>query len=854
MDKIITSCNLPRKFIGIQSIGYLFILDRNDLKIKGVSANVPGEIGMTKESIYLLENFCMLMEASIREFIFNYLMYKLDKKSTRIILLYNKTEYYCHSYKSGDYIVIELEKKNDLINIPYSIVHNLQNDIRMTEFSKETLVEIVKNFTGFERVMMYKFNSDWTGKVVCERVSEESVYKSVSYEGVYFHETDVPVYIRGLYCKNPLRYIYDAHEKPVDICWGSVNTVEYVDSRNSEVVSTTESHSRYLKGINAVSSFSIAILVNLKLWGLIVCHNPCPKYVSPFIRQQCYNFVSMYAENMNNNNIYTEKSHNDYVYKLYKIANIFNFVSPEENKVMFEYILKELQNISGCDSIIGSLKYDDGAQNMFSEEFDYVMYLVSQNITKFPDIFYSNETTPDLYKLIGVKVSREVVACLIVIKLNGDEWVGFVKKGKTIDVKWAGDNSLHHENGKVYPRRNFGIVEGKYYSVEEFKLSHKNINYIKQLIMFFADRLNKRNYFSEYFTFHNNIDRQMMISSIVHEIRNPLNGIIGLFDIMNSDKTYKQEYVDDGMAISRQLLNLTTNIIDLSRYTYNETLNFSGIVWVDILKEVIGMYKYIIKPGVAIKHSIEDGMPVLMTDTIKIRQILNNLVSNAVKFTKTGSITISVSLVNKIDNMCWVKLTVQDTGCGIPNDKQIKLFRTFEQANNDFIHSSGLGLVICSQISKLLNGYIDFESEEGIGTRFDVYLPMAISGGMVSDKKDVPTKSNKSKKILVVDDEYINIKVLQYRLEGNQVFTATNAYDAFKIIEDNRDIDVVFMDLRMPGIDGVQATSVLRETYVFKNKIIAVTGHSFDETFYLNKGFDGVIIKPVDEKQLAKWI
>jgi light-regulated signal transduction histidine kinase (bacteriophytochrome) len=822
------------------------------MKIKGFSENVVDETGLSEDKIYALDNFCSLLDPDIRELIFNYFVYKLDKKTTRVILLHNKVEYYSHAYKTGNHIIIELERKYNSIEMPIGLLYHFQNDIKMSEFSTDVLISVVKRLTGFDRVMMYKFNTDWTGVVI----SENSDY-DVKFNGVYFHETDVPAYVRGLYCKNPTRYIYDATEFGVSLIVKHTEVLNTLDSRDSELIATVESHSNYLASIKCVSSFSIAILVDLKLWGVVICHHPERKYISPFIRQECYNFVSMYSENLQNTAKYNEVSINDYIYKLYKISSIFNFVAEEEMRIIFEHIIKEIKRITMTDEIIGSIKY---VNTDLINTSDYLTYFITQNFDKIPETFYSNNVADDFYKMFGVKIPCEIVSCLVIIKLDGD-WVGFVKKGVKQPVKWAGKNTLLlRDDKKVMPRNNFEIVMDEYTVITPYTLSRRNINYIKQILMYFVDKINKRNYFMDYFIFHDTEERSMNISSIVHEIRNPLNGIIGLFDIINKEKVYNQEYIDDGIKISRQLLNLTTNIIDLSRYTYNKNVNFCIIDWGTIIKDAISTYRYVLNPGVSFVVNIDKNIPDALSDNTKIKQIFNNLISNAVKYTKSGTITLQVHSVSIADGVCWTKISVYDTGVGIPLEKQVKLFRTFEQSDSDFIHSSGIGLILCSQIIGLLNGYIKFESEPGVGSRFDVYLPMRVvassSEDTTEDTKliDTGTENKKIKNILIVDDNYINIKVLEYRLLelGYNVYVAGSGEEAIKVYDEHTDIDIIFMDLQMPGIDGIQATSILREQKLYSKKIYAVTGHSYHERFYLNKGFDGVIIKPVmDDKLIA---
>lgn len=861
------SCNVKRNFTNIQNFGLLVIIERNSLKIVGFSDNVPKELNFTKENLYELENFSKVIKEDYQEIFYNYLLYKVDKKSTRVILLCNEKEYYCHSYRSNQYIVLELEEKTESITISFDNIFSLINETNI----KYEIVNVIKDITKFKRVMLYEFETDYSGLVTIEKSDYQN---QQSFLNLHFHESDIPSYVRSLYCKNPIRYIHNIDNTGIEINWkdqqefestesneNTENISDKIDASSSEIINTTLSHKRYLRLMDAKSSFSIAILVNHKLWGLVICHNDVPVYLNPSIRQQCCQFVNMISTNIMNNICKMETNFNSYIYELYKFTSIFNFTSTNETENILSIIILQIIKIIKADYIIGNI--NNTTNCIPFDKTNILHYIMTSNLSKFENnTFCSDNIQEDFKKIFNIYIPPEICKCMIFIKLNKNEWVAFVKKGIATEINWAGKNDVYLENGITFPRKDFSVYKDMKITCKPFNTSIDNINYLQQLLTFFIERMTNVNIFSEYFISHDKSKQSLLFSNITHEIRNPLNAIIGIFDLLKMDSFDKIKeiptIIDDGIMISNQLLELISNLINTTRYLYNDSLSFTPIIWKNVIENCINTYKYILKPNVQMNYTIDPKLPILVTDTIKVQQILSNLLSNAAKFTEKGTIDINIHLINKIDNIYWVKIKISDTGIGIKKDKQIRLFNTFEQANTDFIHSSGIGLSICLQLATLLSGNISFESEENIGTTFQVNLPLIekkINSKILSKNKliniDIPLN------ILIVEDNYINKKILETKLKDKKhnVISCSDGLEAIEIIKNsNIKFHLILMDLQMNKLDGIQTTAILRGECNFTNTIVAVTGHSFDNSFYTNHGFNDMILKPIDYYKLYNII
>lgn len=858
MDNFTSSCNIPRKFTGIQEFGMIIVLDKNTLKIQGMSNNVPLNLNMTKNELYDLENFSKIVKSNFENIFYNFLLYKVDKKSTRVILLFNEKEYYCHTYKTNQFIVVELEEKQDNINISFEHVFDLHNDINFTHKTKVNIVNIIKDITKFKRVLFYEFNQDWSGIVTVEK---SDYLNCSSFLDTHFYETDIPRYVRGLYCRNPIRYIYDINQESIEINWLNDSISDKVDASSSEIINVGPSHKEYLRLMDARTSFSLAILVNHKLWGLIICHNDTPLYISPSIRQQCFQFVNMISNNIMNSINSIESNFNSYIHELYRFTSIFNFTSVKETENLLSCIINQIKDIIYADYYIGNIQNG----NISLDKNHILYYIISSGLNKFDNVFYSNNIQTDFKELFNIDINQELCKCIIIVKLDKINWMAFCKKGTKRTIKWAGKNTLTvTKEGITYPRKDFNFISQDIIHADPFRLTNNNMTYLRQLLVFFLDRMNGVNIFNEYFMNHDKDKQMMLFSNITHEIRNPLNAIIGLFDLLKIDKSDINTMVDDGIMISNQLLELISNLINATKYQYNSNVSLDVINWKVIIDKCIKTYRYILNPNVKFYSIIDPNLPLLFGDIIKIQQILSNLISNSVKFTKNGKIVIEIIIINKIDDTYWVKIKITDTGIGIPKDKQLRLFQTFEQANTDFIHSSGIGLSVCLQLTTLLNGSITFESEENIGTVFNINLPLIYKPHVKEVKFDTTAENTissepfESKKltILVTEDNTINQKILSKKLEykGHKVFCANDGHQTLKLVTSKK-FDLILMDLQLTNdLDGLQTTAILRNKHNFKNPIIAVTGNSFEQSFYKKNGFDDFILKPINYYKLDKII
>ena len=364
------------------------------------------------------------------------------------------------------------------------------------------------------------------------------------------------------------------------------------------------------------------------------------------------------------------------------------------------------------------------------------------------------------------------------------------------------------------------------------------------------------------------------LANMSHEIRTPMNAIVGLSELLRSEKITDKarEYAEQISSSSNDLLVIIDDILDFSRIE-DGTMD---IVPVDydphqLFRETVDMYSLGLS-GKPVKMDLIISPEIpgkLRGDNARIRQILNNLISNAVKFTNEGRITIEASCENIDDKKLNLKLSVSDTGVGIKDEDFEKIFESFSQADSTRARKSegvGLGLTISQRLSRLMGGNIEVESEYGKGSVFRVSIPQEIVSAEQTDKteeSDADQLYLPDASILVVDDNTVNIYVARklLGLYGIKPVCVTSGKDAIKAAS-KREFDLVLMDYMMPEMDGIEATLKIREEYpAYKDiPIIAFTANAVEEAreVLLKSGMDDFISKPVKGKELEallrKWL
>jgi signal transduction histidine kinase/CheY-like chemotaxis protein len=365
------------------------------------------------------------------------------------------------------------------------------------------------------------------------------------------------------------------------------------------------------------------------------------------------------------------------------------------------------------------------------------------------------------------------------------------------------------------------------------------------------------------------------LATMSHEIRTPMNAIVGMTDLtLRTNISIEQKnYLSTVKLASQSLLNTINDILDLSKIeSGNLEIEYLSIDLYTLIEETIRTFKaQAEKKGLYLKNRIDPEIPrYIICDPTRLRQILNNLISNAIKFTEKGGVALAVTVDSEkraTEKMVQILFQVSDSGIGISPQNQINIFEPFSQADGSTTRKyggTGLGLSICKNLTEILHGSIWLKSAPGKGSDFFISIPFQ-HGDQDSirppQEKELPEEEPVlyPAKILLVEDNELNILVATHFLNafGHSVATARNGKDALSILEHER-FDIILLDLEMPEMDGYETAGKIREEpEKFTDiPIIAMTAHAMEEVRdrCIIIGMNDYISKPVDFNYLNRLI
>ena len=363
--------------------------------------------------------------------------------------------------------------------------------------------------------------------------------------------------------------------------------------------------------------------------------------------------------------------------------------------------------------------------------------------------------------------------------------------------------------------------------------------------------------------------RSYFFSSVSHDIRTPLNSIIGFSEMLQlgiNDPEEKEKALDAIITSAQTLLELINDVLDLSKLESGKMELHPVPTDVAALVGRVGTAFEAATSRISVRLRTEVGkMPFLQLDPQRIRQILFNLIGNAVKFTAKGSITVRASY----DHSTFT-LSVTDTGCGISPENIGKLMSPYVQLQeHDSTTGTGLGLAICKQLAMQMKGVLELESTEGKGSVFTLRIPHVKafseqeSEAYFSEHQAAKVtvhldESMMEKRILIVDDQKLNLRILQTmlsRLGIHKVLTAGNGREALEVLRESGNVDIVLTDMSMPVMDGAGLVRAIRSMPRFAElPVYVITADVEMQAEYKQTGFDDMLIKPITLERLKELL
>lgn len=636
-----------------------------------------------------------------------------------------------------------------------------QNDLQ--GFLK-VVVSLVREITGFSRVMMYQFDEQWNGQVVCELVDWNDTHDL--YRGLHFPATDIPKQARDLYLINKIRLLYDRDQPSARMVCREMDDLKTpVNMTHSFLRAMSPIHIKYLANMGVRASMSISIVAFDQLWGLIALHTygSKGKRVSFPMRQLCRLIGESVSRNIERLS-YTRRL---------SARKLINTLPTDRNPS--GYIISSAEDLLTLfDADFGVIAIGNEAKILGPLTASQEVLAVTEylRIKKFQQVVTSQDVASDFPDMV-IPNGLEVIAGLLLVPLSssGIDFITFLRKAQTRHVNWAGKPFKAGQEGTAVlePRKSFKIwsetVVGtcRAWKDEELETASVLCLVYGKFISVWRQREQAMQY---------NQLNKLLLTNATHEVRTPLNHIINYLEMaldsqLDSDT---RENLSKSHMASKSLLFVINDLLDLTRHEEGKTLFLQEpFDLAATIREAVEMHEWEAK-----RRKIDFGLQTspercfVLGDAARVRQIVVNTVSNSVKHTTQGHINIEMrrrsheEMTMNLPENCdiEVELTISDTGSGIAREKLEAIFREFEQVESviadpnqkreeggipkDIIEASalesqrsqkeeghdsglGLGLAIVARIVKNLGGQLRVDSTVGEGSRFTYYLPFQSS-------------------------------------------------------------------------------------------------------------------------------
>ena len=809
----------------------------------------------TNERAFLEETFDRVTKTKIRLPIKLHLKASMLEEGAAI-------DYLAVVYDSGHNYVVELEPATEFRDTysaeqfiklyAMSIAPRFKEMTSLREMAQE-MVSTIRYLTNMDRVVLYKFNDDYSGKVIAEAKADDMD----SYQDLYFPASDIPAQARALYKTNWVRLTPDTELPPARLVPSTeASGREPLDLTRSLLRTFSPIHLQYIRNQGLRASFSISLVTDGELYGLISCHHREPSYIPQDVRLQCENLSQLFSWHL--------------LAKEEEIAKHKKYATDEAVDAM-------LDRIGPANPISRVVKSGEKAFLEALNSSGFVYYSQYETITLgstlpielIKEIFskassqggfpYTNDALYDDYP----EARQYGIAGIMIIPLfeKKQYFTAWFRKETHRVQKWIGAEDEKSEDApkaqRLKPRASFTIhtrtIKGRSTSFD--KADVDTANRLNRMFLVYALDVQERMHISIQELEKQDNYRNEFLATLAHELRNPLGPIMSgasILETVDDDKTRKRVTA----IINRQaeyMSKLINDLMDVSRITRGKVkLEFEKLSIQDVLSDSLEIVDQQVK---AKKHNITvnylEKDVTVYGDKARLSQIFSNIIHNAAKYTsEQGRITVDIR-----EEGVMVVVAVKDNGMGIPEDRLKDVFNMFTQIEAHSTHTKGglgIGLTLVSKLVMLHHGDVSVMSEGlGRGSTFEVRLPISKMAYEQSDNQEVEPTIQSQTKVMFVDDnaDLIDAYCLLAESMGVTALGITSPKEAvaeFKAFKPN----FVFLDIGMPDIDGYELVKMLKALPESENvKFYSQSGWGSEKYVEDSQaaGFDQHFVKPLSK-------
>lgn len=798
------------------------------------------------------------------------------------------------AHRTDEVVILELEPlltsqpspSDELYRQLKRAIVNIKRASTLQELYQNVARE-VRTVTEFDRVMVYRFDSDYSGIVVAEDCNPGLE----SYLGLHYPAVDIPTSARSLFLSNWLRTIPDIDYEPVPLV-GADPTNAPLDLSRAMWRGVSPCHLEYLQNMGVSATLTISLMDGDRLWGLIACHHYTPKFVGYQTRKTCELLGQIISLELV---LQQERQWQQYRDRIDRIEKDFRqdlAKSPDRIEAVLrrnQNALLDLVEAQGVAIVLDSQIVCVG-QTPAPHEVRALLAWWGANFQQ--EVFQTDALVrdyPDADRF--AHKPGGMLAISIALKETSYHILWF-RPQQSYTVNWGGNPNeaialMPDGIVRLSPRGSFCLwqemVQGYCLPWKPIEIeAARELRHSLLIAALEASQIALRQAAAE--ANKASQAKSEFLANMSHEIRTPMNAILGFTQLleMTALEPKQQEYLHAIAHGGENLLAIINDILDLSKLEAGELkLNAGDFDLKTTILNLIGLFQAPANAkGLSLTVEIAPDVPErLIGPSDRLRQVLTNLIGNAIKFTSVGGVELSVALAAdspaQLDDFDdWtvqLLFRVRDTGIGLAPGDCTRIFEPFTQVDASSTRKyegTGLGLTICRKIVTLMGGEIGVDSRLGEGSTFwfSAILerakcsPLPLSPVPVLTTVETPRSAAQ---ILVVEDTPLNQKVVLHLLRnlGYQADAVNNGQEAIDRLC-QRSYDLVLMDCQMPVLDGYEATQKLRQLEGKQRHtlVIGVTAYAMmgDRQKCLQAGMDDYLSKPIQirvlKELLERWL